>query len=621
MTHVASGLFSLLGLFLFTSNCLAADFPSGLIGDIRLSLRFGAKTHFRLREYGSLSEWEERRLLLRKQILVAAGLDLLPPKRPLNAKRFGTQSHGRYKVEKVLFESFPGYFVAGNLYLPTNSPGKHPGILVPHGHWKNGRVHNTSTYSVPALCANLAAQGFVAFAYDMVGYNDTLQTAHVFGGSQAEMLWSYSPLGVQLWNSMRALDLLESLAELDGARIGVTGASGGATQTILLAAVDDRVKASAPVDMVSASFQGDDACEIAPGLRMGSNNVEIASLMAPKPMLLVSATRDWTKHTLMVEFPAVSEIYRLYGHGELVSCAHIRSPHNYNSQSRESVYSFFHRYLLGEAMGGPASESEAPNMRPEELLIGSSGPGAQSGPVQLFEVWKSEMRKLNARLTVDQMRERLTSAMGSQWPHQIRMAFHTGSRIVIERDESGELVDAEWLSRPGQSAVVYADGRSPDARLHTSQQWRELPSDVSQLHIQVFQAAVGRNSRTTNPAFLTYHRSDDANRVQDILTSIAYLRQSGREQITLACPGIAGGWCMLAAAVSPVPVTLKIDDVYRVVTDDEIAMLLFVPGLEHAGGMAAVRALVADSGVRYSAAWQTVPAIGMHPIIGVKAGY
>ena len=250
-----------------TSVCLASDFLSGLNGDVRLSLRCDAKTHFRMREYSPLHEWEQRRLLLRNRILPAAGLDLLPPKHPLILKRFGKQSQGRYSVEKVRFESFPGYFVAGKLYLPAAAPWKQPGILVPHGHWKYGRVHNTSNYSVPALCANLAAQGFAAFAYDMVGYNDTRQTPHVFGGSPIEMLWSYNPLGLQLWISIRALDFLESLAEVDGSRIGVTGASGGATQTILLAAVDDRVKASAPVDMVSASFQGDDACEIAPGLR------------------------------------------------------------------------------------------------------------------------------------------------------------------------------------------------------------------------------------------------------------------------------------------------------------------------------------------------------------------
>jgi Acetyl xylan esterase (AXE1) len=583
MTKMGGNLYWLLVGCTITSICTAAEIQASNLGDARLSEHSDAKTHFRLHEYASLSDWQDRRILLRRQILVAAGLDLLPPKYSLNPKRFGKQRFGRYTVEKVQFESFPGYYVAGNLYLPVASSLRHPGILVPHGHWKHGRVHNTTTYSVPALCANLAAQGFVAFAYDMVGYNDTRQTPHVFGGSQAEMAWSYSPLGLQLWNSIRALDFLESLKEVDGGRIGITGASGGATQTILLTAVDDRVKASAPVDMVSASFQGDDACEIAPGLRTGTNNVEIAALMAPKPMLLVSATGDWTKHTPMVEFPAISSIYRLYGHAELVSCAHIHSPHNYNMQSRESVYAFFHRFLLNEPLAGSASESEDIKFRPEDLLIGQAAPPTAGGQLQLFELWKSEMRKLNYRLAPAQMRDRLFAAMCVQWPRQVHMAVQSNSRIVIERDGSGEQVNADWLRRPGTSAVVHVDRTGP--------QWLDLPSDVSQLHIEVFQQGASRNSRSTDAAYLTFHRSDDANRVQDILTSIAYLRQAGREHIELVCSGQASGWCMLAAAVSPVPVTFNLP----VGTDEEIARTLFVPGLQHAGGIPAVRALAAAS--------------------------
>jgi hypothetical protein len=95
----------------------------------------------------------------------------------------------------------------------------------------------------------------VAFGYDMVGYNDTLQTEHRFT-SPTYQLWSFTPLGLQLWNSIRALDFVESLPEVDGQRLAVTGASGGGTQTFLLAAVDDRVHAAAPVNMVSFIMQG-----------------------------------------------------------------------------------------------------------------------------------------------------------------------------------------------------------------------------------------------------------------------------------------------------------------------------------------------------------------------------
>src|SRR5437762_8342277 len=95
--------------------------------------------------------------------------------------------------------------------------------------------------SGPALGINLARQGYVAFAYDMVGYNDTVQTPHSFG-TPVQQLWSFGPLGLQLWNSIRALDFLESLDDVDASKLGATGASGGATQLFLLAAVDDRVR-------------------------------------------------------------------------------------------------------------------------------------------------------------------------------------------------------------------------------------------------------------------------------------------------------------------------------------------------------------------------------------------
>src|SRR5438270_888288 len=114
--------------------------------------------------------------------------------------------------------------------------------------------------SVPARAINLAQQGYVVFAYDQVGYNDTIQTPHDFGGRK-EDLWSFGPLGVQLWNGIRAVDFIESLPGVNRAKIGATGASGGATQTFLLAAVDDRIQFSAPANMISAIYQGGAMCE------------------------------------------------------------------------------------------------------------------------------------------------------------------------------------------------------------------------------------------------------------------------------------------------------------------------------------------------------------------------
>ena len=127
-----------------------------------------------------------------------------------------------------------------------------PAVVSPHGHWPYGRIENDQVVSVPARSISLARQGFVVFTYDQVGHNDTTQTSHDFNGP-VEKLWSFSPLGLQLWNSIRVVDFLQSLEDVDPDRIAATGASSGATQTFLLTAVDNRVGYSAPVSMISVA--------------------------------------------------------------------------------------------------------------------------------------------------------------------------------------------------------------------------------------------------------------------------------------------------------------------------------------------------------------------------------
>ncbi len=272
---------------LFTAGLLAAQIPSQ---DSRNTNTPNVDTHVKLPEFKTLQEWEQRKAALRKQILSAAGLYPMPQRGAPHAEVFGRLQRDGYSIEKVLLETMPGYYLGGNLYRPINGAAKHPGILNPHGHWQYGRLENEDIFSGPELGMNLAKQGYVVFAYDMVGYNDTLQTPHRFG-SPAEQLWSFGPLQLQLWNSLKATDFVAGLTDVDPAKLGATGASGGGTQTFLLTAVDDRISFAVPVNMVSAMMQGGDYCESAPGLRVNANNVEIAAMFAPKPMLLVSATR------------------------------------------------------------------------------------------------------------------------------------------------------------------------------------------------------------------------------------------------------------------------------------------------------------------------------------------
>jgi hypothetical protein len=321
--------------------------------------------------FSNLKQWQERATNIRKQILVGANLDPLPKRTPLNPVIHKKRSYEGYTVESAAFEARPGYFVYGNLYRPAGKKAPHPGVLCPHGHARGpegGRLRPDQQYR----CATIARLGAVVFSYDMIGFGDSKHMGWDHGHKQA--------LTLQTWSSIRAIDFLQSLPDVDDQRIGVTGCSGGGTQTFLLTAVDSRVSVAVPVVMVSAHFFGGCHCEsgmpIHKTAELETNNAEIAALAAPRPLLLVSVGGDWTKNTPEVEFPYIRDIYRLFGDEANVENVHFpKEGHGYQLSKRQAMYPFMVKHLGLDSEGvldpktGVFDESKTVLERPDEMRI------------------------------------------------------------------------------------------------------------------------------------------------------------------------------------------------------------------------------------------------------------
>ena len=555
------------------------------------------ETHFAMRDFLSLADWQTRRAALRQQILSAAGLLPMPERNPLHAAIVHRLAVGDVVIETILLETLPGYFLAANLYRPAQDGGRHPAVLSPHGHWRRGRLENIPSYSVPALGLNLARQGYIVFAHDMVGYQDTRQTPHDFGGWR-EQLWSFSPLGLQLWNSIRALDYLESRPDVDPARLAVTGASGGGTQTILLAAVDDRVRVDAPVNMVSAYAQGADPCEEAPNLRLDTFNVEIAAMMAPLPMLLVSSSGDWTRNTPKEEFPAIQRIYALYGAAEKVRNQHFNANHNYNAASRQAVYRFF-RDTLGQ---GNFQEPEIPvppladaDLKPQAL------PDTALDYDSLFREWREASDRQNEQAAdPEDVRARLRLVLGAEWPSNVMIA-REGDRLVLSRPSRGDRVPVRWFAGTGDpTVVIHPEGI--EAARRTAVVSGLIASHQPVMLADVFQTGSAKTHRDHSGAwFLSYNQTDDANRVQDILTVLAAVRSLSGGEARLVGLDDAAIWCTFAAAIAPIPVHLSGTPLRPFFgTDDDFHERFYVPGIQRAGGWQAAWKLLNAEGATHS---------------------
>lgn len=574
----------------------------------------------------SAQAWRVQAPRLRRAMQVALGLYPMPARTPLAAVIHGRVDREDYTVEKVYFESLPGFYVTGSLYRPKAGAGKRPGVLCPHGHWADGRFHDAGPDAVrkeiaagaeefeeggrsplQARCVGLARLGCVVFHYDMIGYADSVQLsqalAHGFAKQRPEMNtlanWGlFSPqaeahgqsvMGLQTWNSIRALDFLETLPDVDPKRLAVTGASGGGTQTFILGALDDRVSVAFPAVMVSTHMQGGCTCENACGLRIAAGNVHFAALFAPRPLGMTCAN-DWTLDMATNGFPQLEALYTLLGAPDAVMLHRgEKFGHNYNAPSRKAMYAWLNRWLHLGAVD-PTAERDYRRLSRDELTVWDAAHPRPTGGADferrlLAQWWAATRKELDqAQSTPRGLSEtfgggidavlgrRLDDVGRTEWVER-GVANHDRFTVrvgLIRNPSRGEEVPAVRIE-PKQAkgpVVVWVDPRGkaglfgnggmplPEVARLVDRGATVVGLDlIYQGEFQTDPAPLARTRRVKNPresAAYTfgYNPTVFAQRVHDILAAVTHARTGAQPSGPIALVGLAGAGHWAAAALA-----------------------------------------------------------------------
>lgn len=337
-------------------------------------------------QYHNEQEWEARKTVLKPCLLQALQLSPLPAKPASVPIITAERKFDGYTVRNIAIEILPGVYINGSLYTPAKSKGKIPVILNPDGHWKDQRYRPDCQYR----CAALARMGAMAFSYDLFAWGES-QLQFEETDHRRSLAMSIQALG-----TIRILDYLLSLRNADTNRVGITGGSGAGSHTVLMTAIDDRIKVSAPVVAISSYFYGGCPCESGMpihGCGDRTDNVEIAAMAAPRPQLLVSDGGDWTDKMPEHDFPYLQKIYSYYNQTNKVSNAHLPAEgHDFGSNKRRAVYEFMAQYLNLDLKA--ADETKITIEQPTAMYVfGDKGeklpPHAIHGFAELEKLWNA----------------------------------------------------------------------------------------------------------------------------------------------------------------------------------------------------------------------------------------
>jgi dienelactone hydrolase len=328
----------------------------------------------------TLAAWQGRRARLREAMFAAMGP--FPEKPcPLEPREVGVLYRGGYRVEKLLLQTLPDVWQTASAYVPERVAGKVPAVLVVHGHWTGARRDPV----VQARCLGLVRLGFFVLAVDAFGAGERHPTV-AYGGYHGVLLGStlwpagQTLLGLQVYENRRAVDYLCERPEVDAARLGITGASGGGNQTMYAGALDERFAAVVPVCSVGTYQAYLHAaccvCEVLPSALRFTEEGDVLGLVAPRALLVINATQDAFQFSVgeaKASLVRTRKIFRLHGVEDKVRHAVFESPHAYNQAMREAMYGWMTRWLKGEGTGKPIPEPKHAVDTAEDLACYPAG--------------------------------------------------------------------------------------------------------------------------------------------------------------------------------------------------------------------------------------------------------
>ena len=338
-----------------------------------------------LLKYKSREEWEAARPALRGQLFEMLGLSPLPEKTPLQTEITGITEESEFRVERVHFQSLPGLFVSGNLYIPKNAEGPLPAVLYVcgHGNVKVDDISYGSKVSYQRHGCWFARNGYVCLVID------TLQLGEIEGihhGTYRYNRWwwnsrGYTPAGVEAWNCIRSLDFLQSRQEVDGTRIGVTGRSGGGAYSWWISALDDRIRCSVPVagitnlrdHVINGCVEGHCDCMYMVNTYQW-DYATVAALVAPRPLLISNTDKDsiFPLEGVIDIHRQVRHIYDLYKKPEHLGLQITEGPHKDTQELHVHAFRWMNRFLRND---DAMIEKLAVNFfEPEQLKVFSSLP-------------------------------------------------------------------------------------------------------------------------------------------------------------------------------------------------------------------------------------------------------